>query len=71
MAARNVEVVDGVAEVVVVRGGACRRPEAEVELQAALRAVAEWLHPQLHDALGDGGAVTELGDVVDGQMHDF
>ena len=64
--AGDVEVMDGVGEVVAVGEGAAPRRDGQVEGEAALLRVRARVHARFHHGFGDGLVVQELGEVADG-----
>ena len=70
MRLEHVEVVHGVAEVVVVLAHAqSERLGGEPERGAVLAAALERPQAQLRVRLGDGRVVVELGGVLDAEQH--
>ena len=67
--ARDVEVVDDVAVVILIHPHPGRRRGAETEAHATLAALAARLHARFHDAFADGPLVRKLGDVANGVQH--
>lgn len=67
--ARDVEVVDGVSEVVEVSFDVGSGGGGEPEAPAALVSEAAGHHAGLHLAFGDGGEVAVLGFVLDEVLH--
>src|SRR5215831_3777634 len=69
MIARNVEVVNGIAQMVLVAQNASPRIGDQLELQAMLDSLGDGLHPHLHHALADRRAVPEPRRVSYREVH--
>ena len=67
----HVEMMDRVAEIVLVRRDRDPRLDGEREGTAALQPLGTRLHTNLHHTLPDGCAVLKPRDVADGVMHNF
>ncbi len=65
----DVEVVDGVAEVVVVGEHTRALRRGHVESQAVLTVELERLHAELHHTLADRRGVDEAGEMANEILH--
>jgi hypothetical protein len=63
MLSGNVEMVNEIPEVILIRENPCLRADGQLKSEAPLRVLAAWLHPQFHGALPDGKAVPKTSEM--------
>ncbi len=65
----NVEMVNQIAEVILIRENAGLRAYEQLKSEASLRLLAAWLHAQFHGALPNGKTISKTSEMPDRVEH--